>query len=72
MMMILTRGGWYRRKHGALACVTPAIGIVPGRHAIHRHRAGRFGTDSGMRRGKSAKDSAANIRIIVFRIFYPT
>ena len=38
MMMILTRGGWYRRKHGALACVTPAIGIVPGRHAIHRHR----------------------------------
>lgn len=30
-MMILTRGGWYRRKHGALACVTPAIGIVPGR-----------------------------------------
>lgn len=38
MMTILTRGGWYRRKHGALACVTPAIGIVPGRHAIHRHR----------------------------------
>lgn len=33
MMTILTRGGWYRRKHGALACVTPAIGIVPGRHA---------------------------------------
>ena len=27
MMTILTRGGWYRRKHGALACVTPAIGI---------------------------------------------
>lgn len=38
MMTILTRGGWYRRKHGTLACVTPAIGIVPGRHAIHRHR----------------------------------
>lgn len=38
MMTILTRGGWHRRKHGALACVTPAIGIVPGRHAIHRHR----------------------------------
>lgn len=23
-MTILTRGGWYRRKHGTLACVTPA------------------------------------------------
>lgn len=61
MMTILTRGGWYRRKHGTLACVTPAIGIVPGRHAIHRHRHCRGPPWPGMN-GTPSSSSIARCR----------
>ena len=57
MMTILTRGVWYRRKHGTLACVTPAIGIVQ-READEPRIAGAAGQrrDLAVGRDRSARD----------------